>query len=521
MNDTIKSAVKPEGRAGAAKPKSRAAGMQATRPTLISHPFDMIVFGGRGDLARRKLMPALYHLDREDRLPADGRIVAVSRGEMSADEFRGLMRDACAEFTPGDEFGAKAWERFAARLQYVSLDAVKPESYAPLAALLTGREAVARVFYLATAPDLFGPISANLAGAGLVSEATRVVLEKPLGHDLASAQAINAAVAAAFGEPQIYRIDHYLGKETVQNLMVLRFANALVEPLWNRTFIDHVEITVAETVGVGGRWRYYDEAGALRDMVQNHMLQLLCLTAMEPPSALDADAIRDEKLKVLRALKPLTGAEVAQHSVRGQYRAGAVDGELVPSYLEEADAEAHSDTETFVALRAGIDNWRWAGVPFYLRTGKRLPLRASEIVVQFKSPPHIIYPEAAGIIHPNKLAMRLQPDEGIRLLMLNKQRGPGELKLRQTALDLSFNETFGGRSPDAYERLLLDVIRGRQALFMRIDELEAAWRWIDGIVESWNRLGLAPRPYAAGNWGPSAAVALIERDGRTWHEDEA
>src|SRR5262249_54366605 len=262
--------------------------LHSTRPPLITYPFDMIVFGGRGDLARRKLMPALYHLDREDRLPADGRIIAVSRGNMTVEQFRGLMRDACAEFAPSDEFSIKAWERFAARLHYVSLDAARPGGFGPLAALLSGREAVARIFYLATAPDLFGSTSANLAGTGLVSEVSRVVLEKPLGHDLASAQAINAAVAAAFGEPQIYRIDHYLGKETVQNLMVLRFANALFEPLWNRTFIDHVEIAVAETVGVGGRWRYYDQAGALRDMVQNHMLQLLCLTAMEPPSALEA-----------------------------------------------------------------------------------------------------------------------------------------------------------------------------------------------------------------------------------------
>ncbi|MEA2778650.1 MAG: glucose-6-phosphate 1-dehydrogenase [Rhodospirillaceae bacterium] len=494
--------------------------MQYSRPTLISDPFDMVVFGGRGDLARRKLLPALYHLDREDRLPPDGRIIAVSRGEMAVDDYRGLMRAACAEFTPGDGFSDAAWGRFAGRLQYVQLDAAHANSYGALSDVLTGRESVARVFYLATAPDLFGPISVNLGQAGLVSGASRVVLEKPLGHDLASAQAINAAVAAAFGEPQIYRIDHYLGKETVQNLMVLRFANALFEPLWNRTFIDHVEISVAETVGVGGRWRYYNEAGALRDMVQNHMLQLLCLTAMEPPGALDADAIRDEKLKVLRALRPIHGGEGAQLTVRGQYRAGAIDGKLVSGYLDEPDANSGSNTETFVAIKAGIDNWRWAGVPFYLRTGKRLPSRASEIVVQFKSPPHVLYPETAGIIQPNKLVMRLQPDEGIRLLMLNKQRGPGELKLRQTALDLSFNETFGGRSPDAYERLLLDVIRGRQALFMRVDEVEAAWRWIDGIVNSWGRVGLVPKPYGAGTWGPSAAVALIERDGRTWHEDE-
>jgi glucose-6-phosphate 1-dehydrogenase len=348
-----------------------------------------------------------------------------------------------------------------------------------------------------------------------------VVLEKPLGKDLASAHAINAAIGASFAEHQIFRIDHYLGKETVQNLMVLRFANGLFEPLWNRTYIDHVQITVAESVGVGGRWSYYDRAGALRDMVQNHMLQLLCLTAMEPPISFDNDAVRDEKLKVLRSLASIRGADAQQLTVRGQYRSGAIDGKPVPGYLEEPDSGPSSDTETFVAVKASIENWRWAGVPFYLRTGKRLPSRASEIVVQFKAPPHALYPPSAGTIHPNRLVMRLQPNEGIRLFMLSKQRGPGDLKLRQTALDLSFNDTFGGRSPDAYERLLLDVIRGRATLFMRVDELEAAWRWTDGILEATSQQAIKAKPYTAGSWGPSAAVALIERDGRTWHEDDA
>ncbi len=493
---------------------------ESQRQALIAHPFDMVVFGGRGDLARRKLMPALYHLDREGRLPADGRIIAVSRGVMPLADFRDLMAKACREFTPEGEFDAEAWDRFAARLHYVALDAATASAYGELQALFKGREAIVRAFYLATAPDLFGPIAQALATAGLATPASRLVLEKPLGKNLASAQAINRAVAQAFAEAQIYRIDHYLGKETVQNLMVLRFANALFEPLWNRTHVDHVQISVAETVGVGGRWAYYDGAGALRDMVQNHLLQLLCLTAMEPPNALDADAIRDEKLKVLKALKPIRGAEIALATMRGQYRAGVVDGAAVPGYLEESDAGGESDTETFVALKAEIANWRWAGVPFYLRSGKRLPRRTSEIVVQFRTPPHRLYPESAGIIHPNRLVMRLQPDEGIRLVMLNKSRGPGEIKLRQTALDLSFAETFGGRSPDAYERLLLDVIRGRPALFMRLDELEAAWRWIDAIRAGWQDAHLETRPYAAGTWGPSAGIALIERDGRTWHEDE-
>ena len=494
--------------------------MPQTKATLITHPFDMVVFGGRGDLAKRKLLPALYHLDHENRLPQDGRIIAVSRGAMSRDAYRELVREACATQLPAGQFDEETWGRFSSRLDYVELDATATAAYGALSDALAGREATVRCFYLATAPELFCPIASSLAAVGLVTPVTRLVLEKPLGKDLASAQAINAAIGASFSEQQIFRIDHYLGKETVQNLMVLRFANGLFEPLWNRTFVDHVQITVAETVGVGGRWNYYDQAGALRDMVQNHMLQLLCLTAMEPPIALDDDAVRDEKLKVLKSLTSIRGADVAHLTVRGQYRAGAIEGQPVPGYLEEPDAGATSGTETFVAIKAGVENWRWAGVPFYLRTGKRLPSRASEIVVQFRTPPHALYPESAGAIHPNRLVMRLQPDEGIRLQMMSKQRGPGELKLRQTALDLSFNETFGGRSPDAYERLLLDVIRGRPTLFMRVDEVQAAWRWTDQILAAWDQHGILPRAYGSGSWGPSAAVALIERDGRTWHEDE-
>jgi glucose-6-phosphate 1-dehydrogenase len=492
--------------------------MQAAKSTLIEYPFDIVVFGGRGDLAKRKLIPALFHLDAENRLPPDGRIIAVSRAELGRDSYRQQMREACTDC--GLDRDAAAWDKFARRLDYIAADGSDSADYGALKEALKGRDGVVRVFYLATAPDLFVPVAANLAGAGLITPVTRLVLEKPLGHDLDSAHEINAAIGRSLAEQQIYRIDHYLGKETVQNLMVLRFANGLFEPLWNRNHIDHVQITVAETVGVGGRWSYYDGAGALRDMVQNHMLQLLCLAAMEPPTALDADAVRDEKLKVLRSLDPIQGADVAHLTVRGQYRGGAIDGKPVPGYLEEPDAAPASNTETFVAIKAGVRNWRWAGVPFYLRTGKRLQDRTSEIVVQFRTPPYRLYPEAAGAIHPNQLVMRLQPNDGIRLLMLNKQRGPGDLRLRQTALDLSFNETFGGRSPDAYERLLLDVIRGRPTLFMRVDEVEGAWRWTESILEGWEREGLGAKPYIAGSWGPSAAVALIERDGRTWHEDE-
>jgi glucose-6-phosphate 1-dehydrogenase len=493
--------------------------MQQARATLIEHPFDMVVFGGRGDLAKRKLIPALFHLDVENRLPPDGRIIAVSRAKLARDPFRQQMHDSCAD-CDFEHFNKDAWDKFAGRLDYIASDASHKEDYGALKEALAGRDEVVRVFYLATAPDLFVPIAENLSAAGLITPLTRLVLEKPIGHDLESAHAINAAIGRCLSEDQIFRIDHYLGKETVQNLMVLRFANGLFEPLWNRTHIDHVQITVAETVGVGGRWAYYDKAGAIRDMVQNHMLQLLCLVTMEPPVTLDADAVRDEKLKVLRSLAPIRGADTVHLTVRGQYRAGAADGKPVPGYLQEPDAKGPSDTETFVAIKAGVQNWRWAGVPFYLRSGKRLQGRASEIVVQFRAPPYALYPESAGTIHPNQLVMRLQPNEGIRLLMLSKQRGPGDLRLRQTALDLSFKEAFGGRSPDAYERLLLDVIRGRPTLFMRVDEVEEAWRWIEPILEGWDREGVTPKPYTAGSWGPSASVALIERDGRTWHEEE-
>jgi glucose-6-phosphate 1-dehydrogenase len=494
----------------------------AQRTTLITDPFDMVVFGGRGDLARRKLLPALYELDRDNRLPPDGRIVAISRGAMNDAEFIKLVEEACKEFsTKGEALNPEVWGRFSKRLSYVGMDATNPDSYGPLVTVLKDRQDVVRVFYLATAPDLFGPIAANLGRNELRTPKTRLVLEKPLGHDLDSSRAINAAVGAVFEERQIYRIDHYLGKETVQNLMVLRFANSLFEPLWNRTHIDHVQVTVAESVGVGGRWGYYDAAGALRDMVQNHLLQVLCLTAMEPPIALDADSVRSEKVKVLKSLKPITGAEVASATVRGQYRAGAIAGKPVPGYLEEPDAKAGSERETYVAIRAEIDNWRWAGVPFYLRTGKRLPQRTSEIVVQFKSPPHYIYPTYGSIPPANRLIMRLQPNEGIRFQMLNKSPGPGELRLQQTALDLSFADTFGNIIPDAYERLLLDVIRGRPTLFMHVDEVEAAWTWTDSILDAWGQMNVPAKSYTSGSWGPSAAIALIERDGRTWHEDDA
>jgi len=484
-------------------------------------PFDMIVFGGSGDLALRKLLPALYHLEREGQLEGQGRIIGTSRRELSSAEYRTRVADAIGFYVDPDHRDENTISDFLKRLEYVRVDAVNRESFAKLAQNLGQAPDRQRVFYCSTAPSLFTPLAENLAATRLVNSNSRVVLEKPLGHDLASSRAINDAIARVFSEPQTFRIDHYLGKEAVQNLLVLRFANSLFEPLWNNAHIDHVQMTVAETIGVENRWGYYDGAGALRDMVQNHLLQLLCLVAMEPPARMDQDAVRDEKVKVLDSLRPLTDRDVATQTVRGQYRDGAIDGTAVPGYLDEEGANPGSNTETFVALRSEINNWRWAGVPFYLRTGKRLHEGISEIVVQFKPVPHLIFEGAEDIVHPNRLVIRLQPDVGIKLIMTSKTSGPGPLPARfqQAPLNLSFQETFPARYPDAYERLLLDVIRGNPTLFMRRDEVDAAWRWVDPICSACQSAGAKPKTYAAGTWGPSASVALIERDGRNWHED--
>ena len=383
--------------------------------------------------------------------------------------------------------------------------------------VLAGGEDRPRLFYLATSPDLFGPICEGAGAAGIVTPQARVVLEKPIGRDLASAIKINDQVGRVFNELQVYRIDHYLGKELVQNLLALRFANSLFESVWDRAHIDHVQITVAETVGVEERAAYYDKSGALRDMVQNHLLQLLCLVAMEPPTSMAADSVRDEKLKVLRSLRAMSDGEAMQRTVRGQYRAGAGGGMAVPGYAEELGAP--SRTETFVALKAEVENWRWAGTPFYLRTGKRLPTRVSEIVIQFHKVPHSIFPTGAGMIEPNRLIIRLQPDDGIQLELMSKDPGPGGMRLRNAPLDIRFADAFKVRYPDAYERLLMDVVRGNPTLFMRRDEVEAAWRWVEPIIEAWASSEEPPKPYLAGSWGPTAAIALIERDGRTWFEE--
>ena len=477
--------------------------------------FDLVVFGATGDLAQRKLLPALFHRDLQGQIPAGARIIGASRRRVTADAFRVMALAAIEAHVAAPLRSDEMCKRFLARLDYVTVEASEEAGWGDLEkALAQGADRV-RVFYLAVGPDLFGGICARLGAHRLVTPKTRVVIEKPLGTSGASARALNDAIGKVFPEPSVYRIDHYLGKETVQNLMALRFANALFEPLWNSAHIDHVQITVAETLGVEGRAGYYDTAGALRDMVQNHMLQLLCLVAMEPPTSIAADSVRDEKLKVLQSLKPVTGESV----VRGQYRAGASHGGAVTGYLEELGAPS-SKTETFVAIKAEIANWRWSGVPFYLRTGKRLQKRESEIVVTFKPIPHSVFEPSAGTIASNRLVIRLQPDEGVKLWLMIKDPGPGGMRLQHVPLDMSFADAFGVRNPDAYERLLMDVVRGHQTLFMRRDEVEAAWDWIDPILESWKAASDQPKPYTSGTWGPSAAVALIERDGRTWYEDQ-
>jgi glucose-6-phosphate 1-dehydrogenase len=498
---------------------SDARSRSATSPGLSSAPvdaFDLVIFGGTGDLALRKLLPALYQRFVDRQMRPESRVVAIARDALDDDGYRAKARDALGD-AANRGGNAGALDEFLQRVHYRALDVLGNDGWDDFARSLGSDAERVRVYYLATAPLLFAGICDRLREHGMTRGNVRVVIEKPIGRDLASAVAINEAVGRAFDERHTFRIDHYLGKETVQNLVALRFGNALFEPLWNAEHVDHVQITVAETLGVGVRAAYYDNAGALRDMMQNHLLQLLCLVAMEPPASLEPDAVRDEKLKVLRSLAPIDARNAAQTTVRGQYRAGAEARVAVPGYVEEL---AHdSGTETFVALRAEVRNWRWAGVPFYLRTGKRLAERVSEIVVNFRAVPHSIFESSSGPIAPNKLVLRLQPDEGVKLWLMIKQPGPGGLRLQRVPLDMSFAESFNVRQTDAYERLLMDVVRGNPTLFMRRDEVEAAWRWIDPIRAAWDAAGDAPKPYTAGSWGPSAAVAMIERDGRTWSED--
>lgn len=485
--------------------------------------FDLVLFGGTGDLAWRKLMPALFQAFRHGSLPKEGRIIGVARDALDDKQYRELIWHRFDQVDGPKRPTAMEFEAFAALLHFVQMDLSQPAHYQRLASTLHERHADTVVMYVATAPTLFTTVCEQLAAAGLNDARTRIVLEKPLGHDLASNRAINAVVRAAFTEKQVFRIDHYLGKPSVQNLFALRFGNALFEPLWRRETIANIQITIAEDLGVEKRGGFYDHAGALRDMVQNHALQLLCAIGMEPPLNAHADAIRDEKLKVLRSLKPWTAETLGQHTIRGQYGRGTIHGDAVPAYLEEAGVAANSQTETFVALRAEIANWRWAGVPFYIRTGKRLAARDARIVVNFRPAPHAIFNTPAGAT--NSLVINLQPRDGLELHLL--AQGQDKRQPTQTVgpplvpvhLDLDFDHRFGAERVGAYERLLMDVIDGRLNLFVRSDEQEEAWRWVEPVLAHWAQDTAGPRPYAAGTWGPSAASAMIARDGFCWSEE--
>jgi glucose-6-phosphate 1-dehydrogenase len=480
-------------------------------------PFDLVVFGATGDLSLRKLFPSLLHRYLDGQIPAQSRIIGVARSDLDTESFRAMVRESRGKFSPNACVDQAKCEDFVGHVEYARVDASAPaEQWAALKDLLANGNGNVRIFYLSTAPSLFVTIAERLAETGLATPTSRIVLEKPIGRDLASSRAINDGVGRVFDEQRTFRIDHYLGKETVQNLLVLRFANMMVEPVWSREHIDHVQITVAEELGVEGRADYYDKSGALRDMVQNHLLQLLCLVALESPNSMDADAIRTEKLKVLSALRRIGPMDVAGKTVRGQYRAGLVDGKPAPAYADEVGKP--SRTETFVAIKAQVDNWRWAGVPFYLRTGKRMGARRSEIVVQFKDTPVPIFGANAGV--PNRLVLRIQPDEGVRLWLNMKEPGPGGLRIKAAPLDLTFEDAFGVRYPDAYERLLMDVVRGNLALFMRRDEVDAAWIWADELLAAWDANGAEPYPYAAGSNGPTQSALLMDRDGRAWWDPD-
>ena len=484
--------------------------------------FDLVLFGGTGDLAWRKLMPALFQSFRHGTLPPGGRIIGVARDDHSDDAYRALI-EARFEAVEGDKRpSAEEFKRFAALLHYQRMDLSKPQDYAALADKLLSRNADSVVMYVATAPALFTQVVEQIAAAGLNGPKTRVVLEKPLGHDLASNRAINQAVGRVLNEKQVFRIDHYLGKPSVQNLFAMRFGNALFEPIWRREYIANIQITIAEDLGVEKRGAFYDQTGALRDMVQNHALQLVCAIAMEPPINAHADAIRDEKLKVLRSLKRWNPETLGLHTVRGQYQAGTAYGARVPGYLDEPGVDPDSRTETFVALRTEIENWRWAGVPFYIRTGKRLSSRDARIEVNFRPTPHAIYEAPIGSF--NRLVINLQPKDGLELHLMaqgqaSRKRSGSAQQLAPVQLDLDFDKRFGSERVGAYERLLLDVLDGRLNLFVRSDEQEEAWRWVEPVLEHWKNDVRPPRGYAAGTWGPSASSAMIARDGFYWSEE--
>ncbi len=487
-------------------------------PRMVSRvipvdPFDLVIFGGTGDLARRKILPGLYRRFLAGQMPAEARIVGAARTELDDAGYRKMVAGAIEEFGGLKAPSATKLKSFLERVSYVAIDARGETGWAELQEIMKGTGRV-EAYYFSVSPALFGDLAERLQQWGMADQDARIVVEKPFGKDLASARTLNATLARYFNEDQIYRIDHYLGKETVQNLMAVRFGNMLFEPLWNAQYVDHIQITVAETVGVGGRGEYYDKSGAMRDMVQNHLMQLLCLIAMEPPARFDPDAVRDEKLKVIRALDPV----LPHHAIRGQYEAQKGHEDTHPSY-REAVGDPRSKTESFIALKTQISNWRWSGTPFYLRTGKRMSARSSEITVVFKETPHSIFAEDAGR-HRNVLSIRLQPNEGITLGVTIKEPGPGGMRLIDVPLDMTFSEALGedAEQVDAYERLIMDVIRGNQTLFMRGDEVEAAWAWTDPIIQGWEARGEVPKPYDSGSDGTTDANELMRRDGREWRK---
>ncbi|MGB3555937.1 MAG: glucose-6-phosphate dehydrogenase [Jannaschia sp.] len=477
--------------------------------TIPVDTFDLVLFGATGDLAARKILPSLYRRFVAGQMPSDARIIGAARSEMDDEGFRDLVRKSLDTFVKEATRDAQSIDAFLGQCSYIPIDAKGDGGWDRLKESV--RDDAIKAFYFSVAPSLFGPLAARLRERGIACGKSRLVVEKPFGTDLETARTLNTDLATSFDETQIYRIDHFLGKETVQNLMAVRFANVLFEPLWNERYIDHVEITVAETVGVGGRGSYYDGSGAMRDMVQNHLMQLLCLTAMEPPNRYDPDMLRDEKLKVIRALDPVAPKDV----VRGQYKAGP-DG---PSYIEDSE-NPDSRTESFVAIKVGISNWRWKHTPFYLRTGKRMARRLSEIDIRFKETPHSIFERTNGS-SANALTIRLQPDEGMDLSMTIKEPGPGGMRLVNVPLDMTFADALGADGaeiPDAYERLIMDVIRGNQTLFMRGDEVEAAWAWTDPTIDAWEANGDRPHAYAQGSNGPEEAMAMMHRDDRRWRD---
>ncbi|MBA5723535.1 glucose-6-phosphate dehydrogenase [Candidatus Liberibacter sp.] len=480
--------------------------------------FDCIVFGGTGDLVRRKLFPALYNCMIKENFKKSSRIIGISRTKMTTDSYRTFIDQELKKHLKDGEYNHSQTQEFLSHLFYVSLNIEKNHEWAILKELLETNAKRIRVFYLAVSSEFFKEISQKIHANKLITPSTRVVIEKPIGHSLSSARSLNKTISQIFKEDQIFRIDHYLGKESVQGLMVLRFANTLYESLWNTHHIDHIQITTAETIGIENRIDYYNKTGALRDMIQNHILQILCLVAMETPASIDPNAIHNEKIKVLKALKMISPENVQQLTVRGQYRSGIINGLPAKGYLETIPTGI-SDTETFVSIKAEIKNWRWAGVPFYLRTGKHLAQYVSEIVISFKPVPHSVFGDNFADIKENKLVIRLQPNGGIKQLLMTKDPGVSDIQFKQIALDVCFAEAFKVRNPDGYERLMMDVIRANQTLFMRYDEVEEAWRWADSILQSWQNTKQKVESYAAGTWGPKASKTLIERDGRQWHEN--